>query len=198
MKNKPVIGLIALVCTVIFVLASTLAWFASTDARENKFKTKFKFNVELVDEFKQPETFKPEQLVAKKVSAVNTGDINAFVRVMVFPVATLGQTPLPIDDGVEVVYEQLNTTDWLAGSDGYYYYLRLLLPGEEAAALFNGVTLKLTNDRQAEFADAYIDIIVKTEAAGTNDYRLGWWGSQDAPAKEPYQTIDNALQVSNQ
>lgn len=198
MRNKPVIGLIALVSTLVFVLASTLAWFASTDARENNFKTKFKFNVDLVDEFKQPEIFELEQTVAKRVTAFNNGDIDAFVRIMAFPVASQGQTPLPLSEGVEVIYDNLNTTDWQDGGDGYFYYVGLLQPGEVAPALFTGVTLRIVGDNKADYADAYFDIIVKSEATGTNvaDYRLSWWGSDATPTNPRYKVIDDGYQAA--
>jgi len=198
MKQKPTIGIIALVSTIIFVLASTLAWFSATDARDNNFKADFAFNVDLVDEFETPETFSPDQLVDKTVGAKNTEDIDAFVRVMAFPVAGKDQTPLSALNGVEVIYENLNTTDWTYGDDGYYYYLGVLAPGEETAPLFTGVQLKIDDEVKDDYQNANFDIVVKVEATGTktNEYRLSWWGSTDAQSADPLKTIDETLQTA--
>lgn len=197
LKNKPKFGIAAFVCTIIFVLASTLAWFSATDAKNNEFKTNFKFHVELVDEFKTSDTFGPNQLVDKKVSALNSGDIDAFVRVIAFPVALKDKTPLQVSDGVEVVFNNLDTTNWSYGEDGYYYYLGKLKPGEEAPALFDGVTVKIKDEEKETYNGATFNIIVKTEGvdARKNEYRYSWWENRDnAPVSDPLKTIDEKLQ----
>lgn len=196
LKNKSKVGIAAFICTIIFVLASTLAWFSATDAKNNEFKTNFKFKVELVDEFKKPDTFEPDQLTAKRVSAINTGDINAFVRVMAFPVALKDKVPLQVSDGVEVIFHNLDTTNWMYGEDGYYYYLGKLNPGEEAPALFDGVTVKIKDEDKETYKDASFNVVVKTEGvdARKNEYRYSWWENREnAPVNEPLKTIDQKL-----
>jgi predicted ribosomally synthesized peptide with SipW-like signal peptide len=197
LKNKPKFGIAAFVCTIIFVLASTLAWFSATDAKNNEFKTNFKFNVELVDEFEKPDTFEPDQLTDKKVSVLNSGDIDAFVRVMAFPVALKDKTPLQVNDGVEVIFNNLDPTNWLNGDDGYYYYLGKLKPGEEAPALFDGVTIKIKDEEKETYNGATFNVIVKSEGvdARKNEYRYSWWANRDnAPDNDPLKTIDQKLQ----
>lgn len=198
LKQKPIIGIVALVCTIIFVLASTLAWFSATDARDNNFSAKVEFKVDVVDEFDPPGSIVPGQSIGKKVSAKNTGNIDAFVRVMAFPVASKDNTPLQISEGVEVTYENLNTTNWKDGGDGYYYYLGILEPGAEAEPLFTGVNLTLDDAATETYQAATFDIVVKTEAADgrNNEYRLSWWGSNDPQAADPLKTIDTTLQTA--
>lgn len=197
LKNKPKLGIAAFVCTIIFVLASTLAWFSATDAKNNEFKTNFKFKVELVDEFTKPDTFGSDQLTKKKVSAFNSGDIDAFVRVIAFPVAFKDKTPLQVNDGVEVVFNNLDTTNWLYGEDGYYYYLGKLKPGEEAPALFDAVTIKIKDEEKETYNGATFNIVVKSEGvdARKNEYRYSWWENRDnEPANDPLKSIDQKLQ----
>lgn len=219
-RNKPTIGIIASICTIIFVLASTFAWFSGTAARDNEFKTDFDFDVELVDEFEKQETVEPEQLVPKKVGVFNPEELAAFVRVMVFPVAYQttddGQVPLPITDGIELVYDDANTTTtfeenkWQLGDDGYYYYLGTLAPGQtkeqvdndelDSQILFKGVTIKFKDDETKEtYRDASFRIVVKSEAvdARNGEYRVSWWNTDKdtAQVNDPLKTIDEVLQT---
>lgn len=220
LKNRPVLGIIASVCTIIFVLASTFAWFSGTDARDNEFTSDFDFDVELVDEFEKQETVSPDQLVPKKVGVFNPEDLAAFVRVMVFPVAYQttdeGQVPLPITDGIELVYDDANTTTtfeenkWQLGDDGYYYYLGVLDSGQtkeqvdndelDSQILFKGVTIKFRDDETKEtYRDASFQIVVKSEAVDTrnNEYRISWWNTDKdtAQVNDPLKSIDEALQA---
>lgn len=198
-RHKSKLLLAAFICTALCICASTLAWFATTDAKENNFKTDFRFEVALVDEFTKPDTFEPNQLVPKKVSAANTGDIDAFVRLLVLPVAVKEGVPLPVEAGVEVIFDQLNETNWRYGEDGYYYYLGKLAPGEEAPALFTGVTVKINGEQAETYKDATFKIEVKSEGvdARKNEYRYSWWGNRDSsPTTDPLKTIDETLQTT--
>ena len=220
LRNKPIIGIVASICTIIFVLVSTFAWFSGTAARDNEFKTDFDLDVELVDEFEKQDTVEPDKLVSKKVGVYNPEELAAFVRVMVFPVAYQttddGQVPLPITDGIEIVYDDANTTTtfeknkWQLGDDGYYYYLSKLAPGQtkeqidndelDSQILFKGVTIKFKDDETKEiYRDAHFQIIVKSEAVDVrdNEYRVSWWntGKNVAQTNDPLKTIDEVFQT---
>lgn len=199
-KKKPNLFFVACIATILFVASATLAWFASTDAKENEFKTDFQFKVNLVDKFEPPTEFFPEQRVDKKVTAKNTGDLDAFVRVMVFPVAVdQERIPLPVNSDVEVKYNNLNTTEWLDGEDGYFYYLAKLVPGEESAILFDGVTFTVEPATKGDYQDANFSIEVKSEAVDIrkSEYRYAWWRTErETPQTvDPLKKIDDTLQA---
>lgn len=202
-RKKGVPSSFVAILVILFVSVCALAWFSTTDAKSNRFKTgQYEFNVDLVDEFSPQAEVTPDQEISKVVSAVNTGKMDAFVRVMVFPVALKDNDldeesePMEVNLDEHINFVGGNPSKWQAGGDGYYYYLGKLAPGETAPNLFDKVTLTLPAN-QKEYEDAKLDIIVKTEAVDVFkwNYRLSWWGSDTPPdAGNPdHQKVDEIL-----
>nr|MCR5415248.1 hypothetical protein [Pseudobutyrivibrio sp.] len=81
----------------------------------------------------------PEDYVenmVKHVTLTNTGECDVYVRVLaVYP-----------DDG-SVGAELLSTTDWSQGEGGYYYYSKILAPGESTSEL----QLEITYSTELDF-----------------------------------------------
>ena len=74
-----------LICAVsiagVMVAGSTFAWFTSKDEVTNRLSAHADYNVSIVEDFTPPEQWTPGQEIRKNVSAVNTGNVDAFVRV---------------------------------------------------------------------------------------------------------------------
>lgn len=175
----------------------TLAWFTTADSIQNKFKSgNLLFDVILVDDFETPNQFEPDREFKKVVAAKNTEDVNAFVRILVFPAAIKDGEPFEVNWGDQVQPVGLDTTKWKDGKDGYYYYLDVLGPGETTPNLFEKVKLILPNAQKAKYEGVTFDIVAKTEAIHTKsyDYRLSWWGNKNAQTVEPLRTIDSTLE----
>jgi hypothetical protein len=157
------------------------------------------FDAELVDVFTPPATLAPSVSIEKRVGAQNNKTIPAFVRLIVLPSIVMadGKTVLPAKLGEQVLITDLNTTDWRAGGDGFYYYLHMLQPGESTDVidknLFNHV--QLAAGLPADYDGALLKIEVKCEAVRAYkwDYRQYWWDSASAPVANPLQGIDTAL-----
>ena len=62
------------------VAGSTFAWFTSKDEVTNRLTAKADYGVSITEDFTPPEDWTPGQKINKDVSAVNTGNIDAFVR----------------------------------------------------------------------------------------------------------------------
>lgn len=199
-RRKSYLGIAAMVSILIAVISvSTFAWFQSTDAKENKFKTDFKYEVELVDEFKTPEKLEFNKTYKKKVSVKNTGDIPAFARILVFPELTLGDEVLPIDDVVKIDYNISKNSNWIYGEDGYYYYTKVINPKSESEILFDEVSLSVLKEKEfnAQYRDAAFNIDVKLEAVDfrKDEYRFSWWKDRDkAPSEPKLKQVDDLLQ----
>ncbi|MDR2646529.1 MAG: hypothetical protein LBB67_00150 [Oscillospiraceae bacterium] len=184
---RPLAIPLSIVLTVFMLFGGTMAWFISTDGAINRFVTSKRiFKVEVVDVFVTPSIPpKAGDIVNKRVGASNTGDVPAFVRIMVLPrvVADDGETTLPAGIGKEILLPDLNTTDWADGGDGYYYYLHKLNPGtsttDAGQDLFTQV--KLAASLPASYEDASLRIEVTVESVGTAkwNYRETFW---DSPA----------------
>jgi predicted ribosomally synthesized peptide with SipW-like signal peptide len=73
--------LIASLCIAAAVMAgSTFAWFTSKDEVTNRLSASADYNVAIAEDFTPPEQWTPGQEINKDVSAVNTGNVDAFVR----------------------------------------------------------------------------------------------------------------------
>lgn len=62
------------------VAGSTFAWFTSKDEVTNRLSASAKYDVSIAEDFQPPEEWVPGQTINKDVSAVNTGNVDAFVR----------------------------------------------------------------------------------------------------------------------
>ena len=78
-KEKRVLIGSVVVATAI-VAGSTFAWFSSKDEVTNRLTASADYNVSIVEDFQPPKDWIPGQTVNKDVSAVNTGNVDAFVR----------------------------------------------------------------------------------------------------------------------
>ncbi len=190
---------LTLALTLVMLLTDSFAWFRSSDDQVNRFSAPERpFSVRAIDVFNPLDTVSPGQSVAKRVGAVNVSDTPAFVRLMVQPsiVSADGQ-PLEAIAGKQLTYVGLNTTQWVYGNDGYYYYLNVLDPQGNATAtspdLFTAV--RLASDLDDTYRGATLNVVVKTEAVDTVKwhYRSSWWRSESAPSQAPLSSIDAVL-----
>ena len=78
-KEKRVLAAALLVAGVI-TAGSTFAWFTSKDEVTNRLSASAKYDVSIAEDFQPPEDWIPGQTINKDVSAVNTGNVDAFVR----------------------------------------------------------------------------------------------------------------------
>lgn len=155
------------------------------------------FQTEISEVFTEPTTIVAGQSVKKEVRITNTGTINQFVRVMLFPEIkkqrTEGHQLLPVVIGNELVLD-LDTVNWLVGEDGYYYYLDSVKPGKDAttSALFTKLTLKSGLD--SSYKEAKVSLLVKVEAINctAESYREAWWQGM-SPTTSNLKKIDTAL-----
>jgi hypothetical protein len=169
----------------------------STDSVTNRFKIpQYLFDVSIVEVFEPPvDPINPGgDPIEKRVSVTNNGDLPGFVRLLVLPtaVAADGHTVLPAHIGTEIIAD-LNTSTWTDGGDGYYYYRGVLPAKESTPELFTAISLTAGLDER--YKGASLSIEVKCEAIGIKkwDYRVGWWGSSDAPTDTTLLTIDAIL-----
>ena len=192
--SKPVRPMALLIPTLVVSLllagGATLAWFVNTSGEENKFESgEYKFQVELFDDFTKPPVIPmPGASFSKTVSATNTGDIPGFVRLLVEVTAFANDpaqaTPLPMEIGPgKQVNMNIDTANWTLGEDGYYYYLKRLMPGDTAPPLFTDVTLGGPGVLDAIYEEATMKIEVKVEGVDYFKwhYRDGWWVDPASP-----------------
>ena len=71
----------AVVVAGVMVAGSTFAWFTSKDEVTNRLTASADYGVSVVEDFAPPKDLTPGQEVEKDVAVVNTGNIDAFVKV---------------------------------------------------------------------------------------------------------------------
>jgi len=183
-----------------FAMQGTLAWLTHTDSRNNRMgMMQYMFSHRIQEDFTPPAagtSLIGGEEVDKKSWVANDGDIPAFVRVKVFPVLTSkpdASRPgkllyFEAQFGKQLAFVGLNTTDWMDGGDGWFYYLHVLPPDDGAtqlhktAPLFEKVKLD-TNVVTYASADLTVTLIAETVETrkyvdtGTTKYhyREAWW-----------------------
>ena len=82
-KNRKAVLVTSCVMAALIVASSSFAWFTSKDEVTNRLTATADYGVTLVEDFKPPEDMTPGQKVNKDVSTVNTGSVDAFVRLSI-------------------------------------------------------------------------------------------------------------------
>lgn len=70
----------ALGVAAVIAAGSTFAWFTSSDEVTNRLTASADYGVSITETFTPPEEWLPGQEINKDVAAVNTGNIDAYVR----------------------------------------------------------------------------------------------------------------------
>ncbi|WP_303838315.1 BsaA family SipW-dependent biofilm matrix protein [Ruminococcus flavefaciens] len=117
-KEKRV--LIAALCIAASVIAgSTFAWFTSQDEVTNRLSASAAYNVTIAEDFTPPEEWVPGQTIKKEVSAINTGNVDAFVRMWL-----TGDMKL-VNEGEGIVYTSFDAAALTAVTAQPYAGLKL-------------------------------------------------------------------------
>ena len=170
MKKKLLILSLAAICLAITAIG-TLAYFTSEGTAHNVITTG---GVEItVQEWADEEKTKPfEDLtgvmpnttVTKIAEIKNTGASDAWVRVKVEKNIKLQGEGTSDTSLVELT---INTTDWTE-KDGYYYYTKVLKPGEVTAPIFTAVTFKPDMGNEYQNATATVDVAAQAVQTANN------------------------------
>lgn len=132
-KQERRVSALALVCIICCLVSGlTLAYLVtSTDALVNVFDVP-NFDTGISEDFSDGQ-------VKNDVKIQNTGDVDAYVRVMVVVTWVKDKSEIYPQIPVENTdYKITWTTDsaWVKGKDGYWYYTKPIAPNAETAVLF--------------------------------------------------------------
>ncbi|MDD4849238.1 MAG: BsaA family SipW-dependent biofilm matrix protein [Gemmiger sp.] len=146
------------------------AYYTSNNTVDNQLKTKA-YGDTLKEEFTPDEDWQPGEEVDKKVAVKNTGDYNLLVRIKLSEKWVRGATSFktlttsnaasmaaiitarqdnPTDGLVDkddtVVNKTLDLTNWVPGTDGYWYYKEQLAPGADTGNFMTKIQLAVDAD----------------------------------------------------
>lgn len=136
-----------------------IAFFTSDTSLNNLLGTE-KNQVEFVEKFQSTEGWLPGETISKKPYFKNTGDSPLLLRIK--PKEMWSKNGSTVDRA-DTSMVQKNWTDawnkqWKKGSDGYYYYLKVLKGGGKTDVILSGITLKTSTSNVKTRVD-YSDLI---------------------------------------
>lgn len=174
--SKIVIGLSA-ACYLFSSVTAYASW--STSGQADNFLSMGAYKTSIEEEYTQPEHVDPSQEVSKIVNVKNTGTVGTFVRVAIEKqIGDVNENNDFVPDETldpEMILITCDDTVWKEDSDGFYYYLKELKPGETTEKpLFESFTLS------QEAGNAYKKkegrIIVKMESIQAAGNAISMWG----------------------
>lgn len=199
--RKTIIAVVSVVVVLaVIATASFFAIFANRQKAETSIQTG-KIDVKLVETFEgsdydpdDPPFRVPEDDdepyegpglsgAVKTIKGVNEGTQPAYVRVRIFPsIETL------LSDGTWAVHggipvQRINYVHeydgWVDGGDGYWYYTRILKPGEETSVMvIKELTVDLTEDEIAAYGNDMlrVDVLVRLESTQASNelWKINW------------------------
>ena len=137
------------------------------------------FQTKIVEEYQPPEKIFPSDLISKKVYVQNTGAADAIVRIRLEkqfgslePDGSFSENTSLDPDRIEI---QFNHSGLWKEIGGYYYYTRVLSPGEQTAEPLMEA-FRLSDETSNQYQDCTGRIVVYMESvqAGADAVRL--WG----------------------
>ena len=170
LSKKP---LLLIGASAVLAISCVFAYFISTMPVTNPFSVG-KPNVYLEETFESDDKWVPGEEKRKIVYFGNDGDMDIVIRAKFTPTLKLEDGSVITDKTILNDFE-LNFTDefkkqvdWLAGGDGWYYYKKVLAPGEKIKTL-ESVTLSnnISNDvhgNKTDYSNSQMDVDVECEA----------------------------------
>lgn len=207
-RHRPLYLGLALAFLLLLIGGSYLVYAAMTasDRKENDFRIGQVETAIFEENFDDDltETVK-NQSRNKEVRIQNKGTIKQFVRVMVLPevrTSIVGddqnEQVLPLKIGTDIILEEMVTTDWLDGGDGYYYYIKeAVKPNDFTSYLFKKV--KLSDQLSDQYDQAKLSITLKVEAinCAKGAYQDAWWQGA-TPTESPLKEVEEALKTKTE
>lgn len=164
--KKKIIPAIAGFMLLSLAVVGSFSYLQSEDEVINRF-TVDSNESEIIEKYTVPNDLDKNTTILKSVQIKNSGDVPCYVRVLVVPASDPESYRL---ETAETTDDRLNGgKDWYHedGWDNYYYYKKILQPGETTSALFTKITvLSDLNDLNQEDAQ----IIVYEESNQSEGY----------------------------
>lgn len=156
MNNRKKILVAVCLLSLCITVGVTSAFLMSSNTRTNSFFIGSNES-EIVETFNPPENIKKGDIVAKDIKVKNTGS-KSYIRMFV----------AVSDNNLGKKFTMnINTKDWSLGSDGYYYYNKVVDKGESTASLFDKLTF--TDDLKSGSNLKIICYSESVQAQGSND-----------------------------
>lgn len=169
-KFKKLFSGICICLMIAGIIGTTTAFFTAFDRSDNLIGVGYNESV-IEEEFPSPSPAIPGQnnTYTKKVTVKNNDSVPCYIRVSV----AFSDSHI----GAATSLTGLNTTDWDFCSEeedtklgGYYYYKKVLAPGESSSPLFEGIKISSDADFSFSASGDTFDVIVYEESVQCGSY----------------------------
>ncbi|MGG7097116.1 BsaA family SipW-dependent biofilm matrix protein [Clostridium sardiniense] len=173
------LGIILLFTTTV----ASLAYFSSKESKKNKF-TIGSISTEINENFDKDSAkdVSRNEEIKKVVSIKNTGKNPVIVRVIINPQwdeekdesGKVTKLTTSASNQVQLNFANTWKEDWIKDNDGYYYYNKILNPGESTSDLLKSISLKnnISQEDIESFKNRSFSVNVSSEAIQVNKEAL--------------------------
>ncbi|GAA0070422.1 BsaA family SipW-dependent biofilm matrix protein [Clostridium sardiniense] len=173
------LGIILLFTTTV----ASLAYFSSKESKKNKF-TIGSISTEINENFDKDSAkdVSRNEEIKKVVSIKNTGKNPVIVRVIINPQwdeekdenGKVTKLTTSASNQVQLNFSNTWKEDWIKDNDGYYYYNKILNPGESTSDLLKSISLKnnISQEDIESFKNRNFSVNVSSEAIQVNKEAL--------------------------
>lgn len=178
-KSKNILLLFAL--ALLALIGATIAYYTSQQTFDNELSVK-EPGVAVIEKFNPADHWVPGEEKIKEVWFTNTGQMDMLLRFHVETKWADGKKPNGATDADAAACIQLNQKDSFAAnfvsftenSRTYYYYKKVLKPGESTTRVLDSVTFSsnISNDTHGmDYSDSQVNIAIigETILAAAND-----------------------------
>ena len=134
------LAVIMIAASSLLAIKGTIAYFQN-QSNINNFLYVKELKVDLLDLFDNNKYALPGDTLNKDVSMSNTGEVDAIVRIQLTPSwtpSTDSNGNILSNDTITVNFSNTVQTDWTF-IDGWWYYNKILLPGEDTSLLVDSL-----------------------------------------------------------
>lgn len=115
-KNRKKVLVASCILAALIIGSSTFAWFSSTDEVTNRLTANSNYGVSVTESFTPPANWVPGQEINKDVAAVNTGNVDAFVKLtvtneLILTHETASAATFDADKAIELSHKAGTTTN---------------------------------------------------------------------------------------
>lgn len=170
------IGIVIGIMIVLVTTVGSLAYFVSKETKVNEFEIgSIEARIDETFDGVHANDLSTNKKIDKFVAITNTGKSNEVIRVVMNPQwesksADGKDIPVSASNQIELNLRNGFEDDWIESSDGYYYYKKVLKPGETTSNLLESVSIKkdITEDEKHEFKYRDLSVNVSVEAMQVN------------------------------
>lgn len=183
--TKKITRVIALFALLVFglLIGGTLAYWRTQGTSAVQLETGH-LTGELVNEYEAESSLYPGDSLNQVIGVKNTGDLDMIVRMKVNKEWD-GNQNLSTD----LLHINFNSTYWMDGKDGYYYYKGILAPGEASKEpLFSSVTLDSSASNEYRGQSGNVSASMECVQATSNAISMWDKSYQDLGLTEPKNT----------